>query len=261
MERLVVEEGPDKGRHLEIGPAGSARIGRDPAVDLFLRDLRASHAHARIERRADGVWLVDLHSRNGTFVNDVPIRERKLQPGDHIHIGDTRLRWVVETGAPAHAPAGNGSASLANRLQAFYKDHRDVKAVGSLAAAGVRRIIAFEIDGTLLTTEGVALEALEQSLREMGCMSRPFEGCPTAGRTEMEIVRNALRAAGLPPDRIRTERSRVLSRYVSYLGNALSRRTPGRVLPGATALLNRLNALGGSVVSPPSRAIQPPRAG
>ena len=237
MERLVIEDGPDRGRHMEAAAAGSACIGRDPVAELSLHDTRASRHHARLERRPDGVWIVDLQSHNGTAVNGAPVREHRLQPGDRVRIGDTHLRWETEAAADAAAT----KKTLANRLQTFYHDR---KAPGAAPAgpAGPRRAIAFDIEGTLLTTDGFAGEALEQTLRETCGVLRPLDGFTTAGRSETEIVRNALRAAGMPPERIREERLRILSRYISTLGNALSRRTPGRVLPGAKALLDRLAA-------------------
>jgi phosphoglycolate phosphatase len=242
MERLVVEEGADRGRHVDLAPGDNLlHIGRDPGAHLFLRDLRASHAHARLERRPDGVWVVDLKSHNGTFVNGAPVHEHRLHPGDHIRIGDSLLRWVwvVETG-PVGA-ATDSAKHLATRLQAFYRDHGH-KGNGTAMPAGQRRVIAFDIEGTLLTTNGLAAEALEQTLRESCGVLCPLDGFTTAGHSEIEIARNALRAAGLTPDQIRTERPRILSRYVATLGNALARRTPGRVLPGVKPLLDRLAA-------------------
>jgi len=42
------------------------------------------------------VTIVDLNSRNGTFVNEIPVTTRKLEPGDRIRIGDSLLLFVLE---------------------------------------------------------------------------------------------------------------------------------------------------------------------
>ena len=55
--------------------------------------------------------------------------------------------------------------TLANRLQAFYHEHKAPSAAPA-GPVGPRRAIAFDIEGTLLTTDGFAGEALEQTLRE-----------------------------------------------------------------------------------------------
>ena len=69
-------------------------VGRGAGNDIALDDEFASTLHARVESRADGVWLEDVGSTNGTAVNGVPIGEaRKLAPGDVIRIGETDLRF------------------------------------------------------------------------------------------------------------------------------------------------------------------------
>jgi len=57
-------------------------------------DEFASARHVRVEPRRDGVWVSDLGSTNGTFVNGVRIdRPRKLAPGDVVRAGETELRF------------------------------------------------------------------------------------------------------------------------------------------------------------------------
>jgi pSer/pThr/pTyr-binding forkhead associated (FHA) protein len=70
-------------------------VGRGAQNDLGLgTDEFASARHARFEPRQDGVWLHDLGSSNGTFVNGSRLtRPRKLAPGDLIRIGETDLRF------------------------------------------------------------------------------------------------------------------------------------------------------------------------
>jgi pSer/pThr/pTyr-binding forkhead associated (FHA) protein len=93
--RLVVEASPA----IAIGSAfdlGSApvTIGRGDETAIALPgDEFASSRHARVEAMRDGVWVVDLGSRNGTFVNGgrVDGRER-LHEGDVVRVGATELR-------------------------------------------------------------------------------------------------------------------------------------------------------------------------
>ncbi len=94
--RLIVLESPalEDG---EIFPLDSRPItvGRGTNNDLALAgDEYASGRHARFERRRDGVWLEDIGSTNGTFVNGIRLtRERRLAPGDVVRIGETDLRY------------------------------------------------------------------------------------------------------------------------------------------------------------------------
>jgi hypothetical protein len=70
-------------------------VGRSGENDVELHgDGFASARHARIDARPDGVWLEDLDSTNGTFVNGIKLeRPRKLAPGDVVRVGETDLRF------------------------------------------------------------------------------------------------------------------------------------------------------------------------
>ena len=70
-------------------------VGRGGRNDVSIEgDEFASARHVRIEPRRDGVWVSDLGSTNGTFVNGVRIeRARKLVPGDVVRVGETELRF------------------------------------------------------------------------------------------------------------------------------------------------------------------------
>jgi pSer/pThr/pTyr-binding forkhead associated (FHA) protein len=95
---LVVLSSPalDPGTERELD-SSPVTLGRAPENDLVLdTDDFASVHHARIEPRRDGVWLQDLDSTNGTFVNGVKLtRPRKLTPGDVIRVGETDLRYEL----------------------------------------------------------------------------------------------------------------------------------------------------------------------
>jgi pSer/pThr/pTyr-binding forkhead associated (FHA) protein len=92
--RLLVLKSPelDQGRTLEV--AAPTIIGRDGHSGIRLdRDEFASSRHARIEPRLDGIWLDDLGSTNGTFVNGKKLERAQLvRVGDVIRVGETELQ-------------------------------------------------------------------------------------------------------------------------------------------------------------------------
>jgi len=94
--RLVVVASPslDAGlvRVLDSAPV---TLGRGAQNDLTLdSDDFASARHAKIEPRRDGVWIEDVGSTNGTFLNGARIaKPRVLRPGDVIRVGSTDLRY------------------------------------------------------------------------------------------------------------------------------------------------------------------------
>jgi len=79
-------------------------LGRQAECDLLLTEGHASRRHARLQLAEDGVWLEDLGSANGTFINGARITGKvRLNPGD-------RLRFDIEEfdfRVPA-APADDG---------------------------------------------------------------------------------------------------------------------------------------------------------
>jgi pSer/pThr/pTyr-binding forkhead associated (FHA) protein len=70
-------------------------LGRGAPNDIRLdEDEFASAHHARIEPRRDGVWVEDIGSTNGTYVNGTRLgRPQKLAPGDVVRVGETDLRY------------------------------------------------------------------------------------------------------------------------------------------------------------------------
>ena len=76
---------------------GSAVIGRDPSCDLFFADRKLSRRHARFDTEGEVVTLVDLGSRNGSWVNEERIANKTLVPGDSLRLGSLRVQLEYET--------------------------------------------------------------------------------------------------------------------------------------------------------------------
>jgi len=70
-------------------------FGRSSQNDIQLkRDEYASSTHARLEPRRDGVWLEDIGSTNGTYLNGIRLTQpKRLSSGDVVRIGETELRY------------------------------------------------------------------------------------------------------------------------------------------------------------------------
>jgi len=94
--RLVVVKSPDldEGEDFELDSA-QLTIGRGGQNDIAIRsDEYASARHARFEPRQDGVWVQDLGSTNGTYLNGARLeRPRRLTGGDVVRVGETDLRY------------------------------------------------------------------------------------------------------------------------------------------------------------------------
>jgi pSer/pThr/pTyr-binding forkhead associated (FHA) protein len=71
-------------------------IGRGSECDIVINDASISRQHAQILHQADGIYLQDLTSRNGTRVNDEPLlSSHLLKSGDIISIGKVNLDYTA----------------------------------------------------------------------------------------------------------------------------------------------------------------------
>jgi pSer/pThr/pTyr-binding forkhead associated (FHA) protein len=91
---LSIESGPDAGHTHRAGDP-AVRMGRSPDNDVILRDPATSGHHARLERRGEQFWVVDLGSTNGTFVNGESIQEKQLNNGDRVTIGQNSIHFSL----------------------------------------------------------------------------------------------------------------------------------------------------------------------
>ena len=91
---LVIRSGG--GRSGESFPLSGDRIsiGRSPDAAVFLDDVTVSRNHALIVRRRDGLYIDDLGSLNGTYVNRRRIESHELQHGDELQVGKYKLTYL-----------------------------------------------------------------------------------------------------------------------------------------------------------------------
>lgn len=70
---------------------GLTTLGRHPDNQIQVLDRLVSKEHAVLEFRGETLWVRDLGSLNGTFVNGRRVREAELKSGDQIAIGGSKI--------------------------------------------------------------------------------------------------------------------------------------------------------------------------
>ncbi len=122
---LVIRDGQKWSDVFRLVPGRTVTIGRAATNKIVVREDKASRQHAEIFF-TDDHWMVrDLGSRNGTLVGDEPLQgDRRLVPGDVVHIASTELRFVDDltnaygarerTGTASNAP--DSAAAAANTV-------------------------------------------------------------------------------------------------------------------------------------------------
>jgi Nif-specific regulatory protein len=220
IPRLAAIAGPLKGKSFTL-VADETSIGRESASQICLSDASVSRRHCTIKCEGSLFKINDLESLNGTFVNDVPVKERFLEHGDRLRIGDYTFSFLLHEG---DIPSTSNTVLLdeskittgANTLQvriadAFHLMARDLSAL-------------MKISTTINSVRG--LEALQRQLLEL-----IFEVVPAdcgaillvedGQMEEFSSVFGLDRQSG--PDRTvrvsRTITQRVLAEGVSILSN------------------------------------------
>jgi pSer/pThr/pTyr-binding forkhead associated (FHA) protein len=94
VPELVVLNGVAAGTVFVLGDV-PAVVGRSPEAHLQIGDPWISSMHAMFERRADGVWVVDLESRNGVFLGEDRVGEACLKEGTVVRLGRTEVRFTL----------------------------------------------------------------------------------------------------------------------------------------------------------------------
>jgi FHA domain len=91
---LVIRSGGGRAGETFVITGDQSRIGRSPEAEVFLDDVTVSRNHALLVRRRDGVYIDDLGSLNGTYVNRKRIESHKLQDGDELQVGKYKLTFL-----------------------------------------------------------------------------------------------------------------------------------------------------------------------
>ena len=97
MFDLVVLNGSREGTRFEL-PDVPAVVGRSPEAHLRIDDPWISNMHALFEPRGQELWVIDLGSRNGTFLGAERIEEAQVLVGATLAFGRTEVR-VAPRGA------------------------------------------------------------------------------------------------------------------------------------------------------------------
>ena len=91
---LVIRSGGGRAGESFTVSEDRVSIGRSPDAGVFLDDVTVSRNHALLVRRRDGLYIDDLGSLNGTYVNRRRIESHRLEEGDEIQVGKYKLSYL-----------------------------------------------------------------------------------------------------------------------------------------------------------------------
>ena len=165
--KLITLAGPSRGTTSELS-GKEFYIGRDSSNQLCLNDRLVSRLHALIARKEDQFEISDLKSANGTMVNGVPVRQRRLAHCDQIAIGASLFLFLLhEDAAPPPAPVrlDNGEITTGTTTLLQSEDALYLHVEKVLAALPRSERVARDL-GTLLRIS-LAISSLRQTAELM----------------------------------------------------------------------------------------------
>ena len=92
MQKVIVSMDGEVLRELVLTQERTT-LGRRPYNDVVIENLAVSGEHAVLLKVGADVYIEDLNSTNGTFVNGMPIKKQLLRDGDSIDIGKHKVRF------------------------------------------------------------------------------------------------------------------------------------------------------------------------
>jgi pSer/pThr/pTyr-binding forkhead associated (FHA) protein len=75
-------------------------LGRRPYNDIVIDNLAVSGEHAVLQMTGTEVYLEDLNSTNGTYINGKAVKKQLLQNNDTVEIGKYKIKYVNEVPGP-----------------------------------------------------------------------------------------------------------------------------------------------------------------
>jgi pSer/pThr/pTyr-binding forkhead associated (FHA) protein len=130
-----------RGRQVELA-ADYLTVGREPTCDVHLDDPRVSRTHAALQRRGGAVYVQDLGSLGGTFVNGSPATRAELRPGDVVAFATVQARFegappfaeqtqvMPVQAAPRAEPAPGRAPAEAVRYEIGHQEAQEISNVG-----------------------------------------------------------------------------------------------------------------------------------
>lgn len=174
---LIVIRGQPQGKRYILSQDVMA-LGRDPSVPLAINDNNVSRRHAEIMKRDEKVFIKDLGSTNGTFINDKQIKgEVELHKEDMIKVGSTILKYLpkgeLETyyigtlEMAAHTDALTKAFNKGYIMEALEVEFKRAKALHQDFS-----LIIFDLDHFKKINDGYGHDAGDLVLREVAALVR-----------------------------------------------------------------------------------------
>lgn len=229
---LILIRGSLQGKKFSLAGRKTFLLGRDKTVEIQVEDANVSRQHAQISLDGDKMYIEDLGSRNGTFVNDEKIGpgRRLLEKEDMIKLGGTILKYLPAGQLETLYHINLTNAAFMDKLTGLYNR----KYISEVLEAEFKRakalhsnlsIVAFDIDNfkKINDTHGhdggdFVLTELGAQVKASGLRERDLAG-RYGGEEFMVVLTNANEAQAL--DVAERIRKKIEGHSFLYEGNMI----------------------------------------
>ena len=169
-------------------------LGRRPYNDVVIDNLAISGEHAVFQMTGNDVFIEDLNSTNGTYVNGKAAKKQQLHNGDTVEVGKYKIKFVHEVAgdgfektmmvksglgglaasAPHPAPAPSGLGALGARAPQPMASSSGQASIKVLSGAAAGREVPLTKVVTTIGKPGVAVAAITK--RQHGFVVHHVEG-------------------------------------------------------------------------------------
>lgn len=148
-------------------------LGRRPYNDIVIDNLAVSGEHAVLQLSGHEVYIEDLNSTNGTYVNGKTVKKQLLQNGDVVEIGKYKIQYANEAGQ-TDAARRTGSAAPAPAPEVTATATPAGAAIKVMSGAAAGREVALVKVVTTIGKPGLAIAAITR--RPQGFVVAHVEG-------------------------------------------------------------------------------------
>jgi transcriptional regulator with GAF, ATPase, and Fis domain len=180
LASLDAVSGAVKGTSFQLAD-GSVSLGRDPSNDIAILETSVSRRHCIVEGDGRHFTIRDLDSRNSTFVNGVPIKERVLEHRDEIRVGNSIFLFTSETTSSADSSlpvrlsdlrAGNSTIILRKEQVRYLNPLRPLDDAGSRAVRELDVLLNISTALNALRQEAAIIRRVLESVLDVAPVDR-----------------------------------------------------------------------------------------
>ena len=152
-------------------------LGRRPYNDIVIDNLAVSGEHAVLQMTGQDVFIEDLNSTNGTYINGKAIKKQQLSNNDTVEIGKYKIKYLVEDNTDYEKTMivrpGSGGHSPYNHTSPMPNPSMPVAGMGSAVPAASIKVLSGAAAGRSVTLTKVVTTVGKPGVQVASITKRP----------------------------------------------------------------------------------------